>query len=217
MRTRRGLCAAVLLAGTILTGCTSGHGGAQPGTAATPAGAMMPGMVMPDGSTAGAGAMTPGMVMPDGSTMAPGSPGTGPSAAAQMICTTETQADITTVLSVAPDPKPVSTWRGGTYTCTYRVPMGSIVLSVHESADAAAAAAYTTALRPSLPGAKDLVGLTDIAFGANGLVALQKDNDTLRVDMTGLRPQSKLYAHRADFAYEIAAVIMGCWTGSPVG
>jgi hypothetical protein len=177
---------------------------------------MTPGMVMPDGSTMGA--MTPGMVMPDGSTMAPGSPGTAPSEAAKMICTDETRNNITTVLAVAPDPNPVSSWRGGTYTCTYRLPAGSIVLSVHESADVPAAIAYTTALRPSLSGAKDLVGLSDLAFGtADGLVALQKDNDTLRVDTSGLTKQSKLYAHRADFAYEIAAVIMGCWTGSPVG
>src|SRR5579875_4151713 len=87
--------------------------------------------------------MSPGMVMPNGSTMAPGSPGTAPSAAAKMICTDETRDNITTVLSVAPDPNPSSTWTGGTYTCTYRLPMGPIVLSVHESADAPTAAGYT--------------------------------------------------------------------------
>ena len=170
-------------------------------------------------STSPAGqAMTPGMVMPDGSTMAPGSPGTAPSEAAKMICTDETRNNITTVLSVAPDAKPVSTWRGGTYTCTYRLPAGPIVLSVHESVDVPAAIDYTDQLRPGLAGAKDLNGLSALAFGTpDGVVALQKDNDTLRVDTSGLARQSKLYAHRADFAYEIAAVIMGCWTGSPVG
>lgn len=208
-----GLCL-IAVAAVPLAGCSSAASSSPTSSSSQ---AMTPGMVMPDGSTMGAAAMTPGMVMPDGSTMAAGAPGTAPSAAAKMICTKETRDNITTVLSVAPDPKPVSTWRGGTYTCTYRLPMGSIVLSVHESADDATAAAYTDGLRSSVPGAKDLAGLTKIAFGANGVVLLQKDNDTLRVDTTGLQPQSKLYAHRADFAYEIATVIMGCWTGSPVG
>ncbi|MGH8960571.1 MAG: hypothetical protein ACRDWT_05095 [Jatrophihabitantaceae bacterium] len=176
---------------------------------------MTAGMVMPDGSTMGAGQMTPGMVMPDGSTMAPGSPGTAPSAAAKMICTDETRDNIATVLSVTPDPKPAATWQGGTYTCTYRLPMGTIVLSVHESADVPAAAAYTARLRPAIADAKNLVGLTKTAFGTtNGVLVLQKDNDTLRVDTSGLQPQTgRLHEHRADFAYEIAAVIMGCWTG----
>lgn len=175
---------------------------------------MTPGMVMTDGSTMGAGEMTPGMVMPNGSTMAPGSPGTAPSKAAAMICTGETRDNIATVLSVTPDPKPAATWQGGTYSCTYRLPTGTIVLSVHESPDAHTAAAYTAGLRPGLPGATNLTGLTPTAFGTpDGLVVLQKDNDTLRVDATGLPRQSRLYQHRADFAYEIAAVIMGCWTG----
>lgn len=159
--------------------------------------------------------MSPGMVMPDGSSMTPGSPGTGPSDAAKMICADETRDNITTVLSTAPDPHPRSSWTGGTYTCTYRLPMGAIVLSVHESADAAAAESYTVAQRRTMPGAKDLTGLTRTAFGTtDGVVVLRKDNDTLRVDTSALRQQSdKLYAHRATFAYEIAAVIMGCWTG----
>jgi len=176
---------------------------------------MTPGMVMPDGSTMGAGQMTPGMVMPNGSTMAPSSPGTALSEAAKMICTDETRDNIATVLSVTLDLKPVPTWQGGTYSCTYRLPTGTILLSVHESPDAPTAAAYTARQRPSIPDARDLVGLTKIAFGApNGILVLQKDNDTLRVDTSGLSPQAgRLYKHRADFAYEIAAVIMGCWTG----
>lgn len=132
-----------------------------------------------------------------------------------MICTAETRENIALTLRVEPDPKPVSTWKGGTYTCTYRLPKGSLVLSVHESADASAAATYTKGQRPGLPGAKNLAGLTDIAFGTtDGVVVMQKDNDTLRVDTTGLGSGSdRLAKNRADFAYEIAAVILGCWTG----
>ena len=207
--------AVVMLAATatLLTGCASGGSSSQPSSRHQST--MMGGMVMPDGSTMAAGGMTPGMVMPDGSTMAPGSPGTAPSEAAKMICTDETRDNIITVLSVSPDPRPVSSWKDGTYTCTYRFPMGPIVLSVHESADVPAAASYTDGVRRTMPSATDLVGLTQKAFGTrDGVVVLQKDNDTLRVDTSRLRPQAdKLYAHRATFAYEIATIIMGCWTG----
>jgi hypothetical protein len=195
----------------LLAGCASAGSPHPPGAHQT----MTPDMIMRDGATMAAGQMTPGMVMPNGSTMAPGSPGTAPSAAAKMICTDETRDNITTVLSVAPDPNPSATWTGGTYTCTYRLPMGPIVLSVHESADAPTAAGYTAKVRQTMPGAKNLAGLTHTAFGTtNGVVVLQKDNDTLRVDTSALRPQSDtLYLRRAAFAYEIAAVTLGCWTG----
>ena len=208
MRNTKTLSVAALVA-ALLAGCASGASSStnSPGHRGTASGMAMP-------ASSGAG-MPAGMVMPDGSTMAPGSPGTAPSSAARMICTDETRDNIATVLAVPPDPKPASTWSGGTYTCTYRLPMGAIVLSVHESADVATAAAYTAGVRKAMPTATDLAGLTQTAFGTpDGVVVLRKDNDTLRVDTSALRPRSdRLYAHRAAFAYEIAAVIMGCWTG----
>lgn len=131
-----------------------------------------------------------------------------------MICTAETRDNITTVLSVAPEPKPVSSWRDSTYTCTYRVPAGPIVLTVHESASVPAATAYTAQQRSTVAGEKNLAGLNPGAFGtADGIVVLQKDNDTMRVDTSGLSPQSRLYARRAGYAYNIAAVVLGCWNG----
>lgn len=131
-----------------------------------------------------------------------------------MICTDETRDNITTVLSVKPDPKPASSWRNHIYTCTYQLPEGPIVLTVHEAADVNAATAYTTAQRSTVQGEKDLTGLNPGAFGTqNGVVVLQKDNDTMRVDTSRLSPQSKLYPRRADFAYNIAAVVLGCWNG----
>src|SRR6185437_17050859 len=98
-----------------------------------------------------------------------------------------------------------------TYTCTYRLPAGEFVLSVKESADAAGANAYTQTLRAQTPGAADLAGLTDIAFGApSGVVILLKDNDTLRVDASGLPAEfGRQHQKRSDFAYEIASDILG--------
>lgn len=196
MKVRTAALGVALAATSLLAGCASGA-------------------AAPHGAATRPGEMPAGMVMPDGSTMAPGSPGTAPSAAARMICSAETRNDIAAILSVAPAPDPAATWRGGTYTCTYRLPSGTIVLSVHESPDGATAAAYTSGQRKAMPGARDLAGLTPIAFGTpDGLLVLRKDDDTLRVDTTALAPRSDpRYRHRAEFGYEIAAVILGCWTG----
>lgn len=88
------------------------------------------------------------------------------------------------------------------------------MLTVHEAANDRAATAYTAQQRSTAVGEKDLVGLNPGAFGtADGVVVLQKDNDTMRVDTSGLSPQSRLYARRAAYAYNIAAVVLGCWTG----
>lgn len=135
--------------------------------------------------------------------------------AAKMICTDETRGNIATVLAARLDQKQTATWKNGTYTCTYRVHGGPIVLSVHESPDVATATTYTAHLRHATPGTKDLTGLTPAAFGTtDGVVVLQKGNDTLRVDTSGLRPQSGLlYKNRKAFAYGIATTILGCWTG----
>lgn len=168
-------------------------------------------------SSAGAGstsAAPSGGATPKSSASAHVGDAGAPSEAAKMICTDETRDNITTVLSVKPDPKPASSWRNHIYTCTYQLPEGPIVLTVHEAADVNAATAYTTAQRSTVQGEKDLTGLNPGAFGTqNGVVVLQKDNDTMRVDTSRLSPQSKLYPRRADFAYNIAAVVLGCWNG----
>ncbi|MBB2891580.1 hypothetical protein [Flexivirga oryzae] len=194
--------AAVLLAAAAvpLTGCS-----ARANTAPTPSHSQQ---------------VTSGGVRPtrsptrESSTTAPAVVRPGPSDAAKMICTDETRDNITTVLSTAPDPNPASSWRNRTYTCTFRLPAGRIVLTVHESPTVAAAMAYTGGVRSSVHGENTLVGLTPGAFGtADGVVVLRKDNDTMQVDTSGLSPQSRLYARRAAYAYNIAAVVLGCWNG----
>lgn len=201
-----------LAAAVVLAGCTSAAGSSPTSSAHQ---AQSSSAARNSASAPATGGMSAGMVMPDGSTMAPGSAGTAPSEAAKMICTDETRANIATVLAVPLDKKPASTWKGGTYTCTYQLPAGPIVLSVHESPDVASAATYTAHLRSALPNAKKLVGLAPGAVGTkNGVVVLQKDNDTLKVDTSAVRPGSgRIYTHRDNFAYGIAAVLMGCWTG----
>ena len=98
-----GFCLLAVAAGS-LAGCTATASSSPTSSSHQ---RMTTGMLMQDDSTMGA--MVPGMVMPNGSTMAPGSPDTAPSKATKMICTDETREDITTVLSITPDPKPAST------------------------------------------------------------------------------------------------------------
>jgi hypothetical protein len=164
-----------------------------------------------------ANAMTPGMVMPDGSTMGAAAPRhfALPSAAARMICANETRADVASVLKLTKGLTATPRWDGHTYFCTYALPAGRFVLSVHESSSPAAAVAYARSSRARLGRTTALAGLTDVAFGtAAGDVVLVKDNDTLHVDATALPAEfGSEQEKRADFAYEIASDILGCWTG----
>jgi hypothetical protein len=198
----------LLAAGAILlTGCASSHSSSD----------------APPKSPVTSGAMTPGMVMPDGSTMgaaAPASPAAAaakPSAPAAMICSAEVRSDIATVLAVKQVPRGTSTFVDGLFTCRYALPMGPLVISVQESPDSAATTGYFKKLRQQLGQAADvadLAGLGEAAYGTNDTVVLRKDHDVLRVDASGLPAQfGAQHAKRADFAYEIASDILGCWTG----
>jgi hypothetical protein len=132
-----------------------------------------------------------------------------------MVCSSEIRHDIATVLDTRSAPAGVPRWTDHTYTCTYHLPMGRLVLSVHETADPATALHYTQALRRSRPDSERLDGLTDVAFGnPAGTVTLVKDADTLTVDASDLPAQfGATKQKRSDFAYELASDILGCWTG----
>jgi hypothetical protein len=195
----------LLVAGSILlAGCASSHSASN----------------TPLKSPAANGAMTPGMVMPDGSTMGAAAPAAKkaaakPSAAAAMICSAELRSDLATVLAVKQVPRGTSTFIRGLFTCTYALPMGRLVVSVQESPDAAGTTDYFRGLRHRLGKTADLAGLGEAAYAtSNGTVVVRKDNDVLRVDATRLPAQfGAQHAKRADFAYEIASDILGCWTG----
>ncbi len=197
-----------LLAGTVLlAGCASSQAGTTPRSTSAPNGA----------------SMTPGMVMPGGSTMGPSRIGPSrsigthsrPNAAARMICSLDVRKNIATALVLKSTPAPTSTWSRNRFTCTYRLPMGPLVLSVQQSPDAAQAKSFADRLRRRLRTAHSVAGLTDLAFATpTGVVALVKDNDTLQVDASRLPAQfGSQQQKRDDFAYEIASVVLGCWTG----
>ncbi len=131
-----------------------------------------------------------------------------------MICSNEIRDDIAQVLAVRAVPRPSARWVDHVYTCTYRLPMGTFVLSVTESSNPSAAQEFAKGLRSALGRTRDVAGLTTTAFSTPpGLVALVKDSDTLQVDASRLPAQfGSQHEKRADFAYEIASDILGCWT-----
>jgi hypothetical protein len=196
----------LLAAGAILL---SGCGGATARAGTTPAAApaagstMSPGMVMPDGSTMGAEAASPTATAGE------------PPALAAMVCDAEVRGDITEVLSLPAAPATSSTWTDHLYTCTYQLPVGPLVLSVKESATAAAAYDYYLASRKQIGTTRDVAGLGRHAYRTTaGTVGLVKDNFTLTVDATGLPAQfGNQEQKRTDLAYEVASVVLGCWTG----
>src|SRR6185369_15482997 len=180
----------------LLTGC---------GTAAT---------TSPAGSATSAG-MSPGMVMPDGSVMGAAPGAAKPPALAVMVCGDEVRGDIAEVLALPAPPPTSATWVDQLYTCTYRLPMGPMVLSVKKSADDAAAHAYYLAQRARIGSTVDTVGLGRYAYRTpTGTVGLVKDDITLTVDATGLPARFGSQGQkRTDLAYEVASVVLGCWTG----
>jgi hypothetical protein len=211
MKTRQ-LAVGLIAMALGLTGCASDSGSAA--TAA--AGSMAPGQSMA-GMTMAPGQSMAGMSMAPGQSMAASSAGTGsePSKAAKMVCSEDIRQQVRTVLKLS-SPAPVqASWQDQLYTCTYTLPMGKMVLSVKQSANAAAADSYYQALRRQLGSTETLPGLGERAYATkDGYVVVGKDNMTLRVDTTTLPvvfgPQQQ---RRTDLAYEIASDVLGCWTG----
>ena len=139
----------------------------------------------------------------------------GPSDASRMICAEETKDDIASILALQQAPQTVDDWADATYTCTYRLADGPLVISVKESADAAAARKYFDTLKGKLQAAP-IKGLANLGFPAaqtaDGSVVFLKDSSTLHVDATGLAarvgPQN---VARTDLAYQVATTILACW------
>jgi hypothetical protein len=133
-----------------------------------------------------------------------------------MICQPEIRGEVATTLGLRTPPPAVSAWADDTFRCTYRLPGGTLTLSVHQSADDASAADYYEAQQKRLGVARQLLGLGRDAFATPaGSVLVVKDNMTLNVDTTALPTVlAATPADRTDRAGQIAAAVMGCWTGA---
>jgi hypothetical protein len=139
----------------------------------------------------------------------------GPSEASKMICGQETKDDISSILALKQAPHTVDNWADSTYTCTYHLADGPLVISVKESPDPATARKYFDALQGKLEAAP-IKGLANLGFPAaqtaDGSVIFLKDSSTLYVSAAGLPaavgPQK---VAPTDFAYQVATTILACW------
>jgi hypothetical protein len=133
-----------------------------------------------------------------------------------MICQPEVRDEIATALGLPTSVTGVPAWANETYSCTYRLPGGTLTLSVHQSADDTSATRYYEAQQQRLGVAQQLLGLGRDAFTTPaGSVLVVKDNLTLNVDTTALPTTlAATSAARADRAGQIAAAVMNCWTGA---
>lgn len=110
-----------------------------------------------------------------------------PSATAKMVCGDDIRTKVAQVLKLPAPPKTGTSWTDQRYTCTYRLPMGPMVLSVKQSAGKAAAAGYFASLRSTLGNTETLQGLGERSYGTGtGVVVVIKDDLTLTVDTTSL-------------------------------
>lgn len=187
----------------LLSGCATSRTGAAQTSGAHRSPAMTAGMVMPDGSTMGTAAHPRAAASR-----------AVPTPAEKMICGAETRSTIQKVLGLTTAPTSAATWRDHLYTCTYRLPVGILTVSVKQSPNPTAAKAYFHTHRATLGTTETLDGLGQGSYGAKtGTVVLIKDSDTLTVDATALPAVfGKQQSRRFDFAYELASDILGCWT-----
>ena len=138
-----------------------------------------------------------------------------PSPTAAMVCGDDVVGDVGRALALPEPPATTATWADPRFTCDYTLPAGRLVLSVQESSSPAAAAAFFDGRRGELGATAPAAGLGERAFTTpTGTVVVVKDAMTLIVDATGLPEVFGANGQRRSaFAYEVASIVLGCWTG----
>ena len=142
--------------------------------------------------------------------------GPNPSVSAKMICG-EAKEDIAQQAVVVDTARPLAPkWSDHVYSCDYTYGSAVMTLSVKELADKAETDAYFASMATKLGKTENIKGLGQGAFTTKNLSAVvRKDYKVLLVDISklpanfGTPPDS-----RADIALNVAATIMGCWTGA---
>ena len=147
-------------------------------------------------------------------TEAPQPAGRDPAHIAKMVCAAKAQAEIGRVLGVTAHVAP-PTWSAHLYTCRYAYPNGSFLLSVKELSSWPQTLAYFHSLGSSMGDAGSLGNLGQGAFTtSDGSVVVRKDWKVLLVNIAPLPKEfGKPPTTKADVAYTVAAIILGCWDG----
>ncbi|MGO8875708.1 MAG: hypothetical protein ACLQNG_08085 [Acidimicrobiales bacterium] len=156
----------------------------------------------------------PGASSVASTTEAPQPAGKDPSAIAKMVCAPKAQGEIQRVLGVTAHVATPS-WVDHLYSCRYEYPDGAFVLSVKELSSWPQTMTYFHSLGSSMGDTGPLGNLGQGAFTtSDGSVVVRKDWKVLLVDISPLPAQfGKPPTSRADVAYTVAALILGCWAG----
>lgn len=131
-----------------------------------------------------------------------------------MVCTPKAQHEIAQTLGVeATVSKPA--WVHHAYSCTYRYPDGSFVLTVQELSSWPQTLAYYGTVGHRQGRANDVKNLGQGAFQTDdGSVVVRKDWKVLTVDISGLPAQfGDPATSRGDVAVTVADLILACWAG----
>jgi len=162
----------------------------------------------------GASCSSSGTGAQSSTTLAPLPAGATPSSISKMVCGTEAQKEMADPLGVKATVT-TPTWTDHVYACRYTYPNGFFALSVKELSSWSQTYAYYDGLGSTLGDTGKLKDLGQGAFATtNGSIVVRKDWKVLLVDITGLPAQFGVPpTSRADIAFTIADVIMGCWAG----
>jgi hypothetical protein len=139
-----------------------------------------------------------------------------PSVSAKMICDPEVKEDLTSLLGVAPIAPVAPTWKDHVYSCTYKYKGGQLTLAVKELVDQQSTDEYYASLATDLGKTQNINGLGQGAFTTkDNSAVVRKDYKVLLVDISGLPKQfGNPPDSRDNIALNVAATIMGCWTGA---
>lgn len=192
--------AIVVAAAMLVTGCATS---AAPGQEAAPE----PSHTMPDG-TAMSGAEHDDQA-------AHASSDGEPSPAAQMICAGQVVGAVTGIFGLDADAVGEPSWDAPMYTCTYEIDGAPVVLSVHDTADAAAGQEHFDATQEGL-GAERIEGMLGLGLPSfstgDGIVGFLRDGKTLTVDATALPAGFGDGSRTQDgAAYALASAVLTCW------
>jgi hypothetical protein len=143
--------------------------------------------------------------------------GPSPSKSAKMVCEKEAQRDIAASVGVTATrvAKPVWVEKDHLYSCNYVYPRGTLGLRVKELVDEKSTTAYFNSIIKKYGTTQPLLGLGQGAWILkNGNVVARKDYKVLLVDVQGIPPKFAPTMTRSDVSVNVAAAIMGCWTGA---
>jgi hypothetical protein len=143
-----------------------------------------------------------------------------PTDTATMVCREHEIHDaVRRTFTLTSAPRPTEKWAAGdrVLTCTYDLPGGPLVLTVHDALDAKAGHSWFERLRARLHGVRRISGMENFGFPAYetqaGDVLFLKDGKTLHVDATRLSSVSLPDGYsRSGAAYSVASAVIGCWT-----